>query len=63
VLADEPTGNLDTRTGHEVMNLLARLNAEQGVAVVLVTHDSEVADRARRRIHIRDGLIESDSTS
>jgi len=61
VLADEPTGNLDSRTGHEVMDLLARLNEEQGVAVVLVTHDAEVADRAHRQIRIRDGLIESDS--
>jgi len=63
VLADEPTGNLDTRTGHEVMDLLTRLNEAQGVAVVLVTHDSEVAERARRQIRIRDGLIESDSAA
>jgi putative ABC transport system ATP-binding protein len=61
VLADEPTGNLDTKTGHEVMDLLERLNAERGVAVVLVTHEPEVAVRARRQIHIRDGVIESDS--
>ncbi|MBC6459853.1 ABC transporter ATP-binding protein [Actinomadura sp. HBU206391] len=61
VLADEPTGNLDTRTGNEVMELLERLNAERGVAVILVTHEPEVADRARRQIHIRDGLIERDS--
>jgi putative ABC transport system ATP-binding protein len=61
VLADEPTGNLDTRTGHEVMDLLERLNAEQGVAVVLVTHEPDVAERARRQIHIRDGLIERDT--
>ncbi|WP_433329698.1 ABC transporter ATP-binding protein [Spirillospora sp. CA-294931] len=60
VLADEPTGNLDTRTGHEVMDLLERLNAEQGVAVVLVTHEPDVAERARRRIHIRDGRVERD---
>jgi putative ABC transport system ATP-binding protein len=60
VLADEPTGNLDTKTGHEVMDLLERLNAERGVAVILVTHEPDVADRARRRIHIRDGLIERD---
>ncbi|MFI0452284.1 ABC transporter ATP-binding protein [Actinomadura sp. 6N118] len=60
VLADEPTGNLDTRTGHEVMDLLERLNTEQGVAIVLVTHEPDVAERARRQIHIRDGLIERD---
>jgi putative ABC transport system ATP-binding protein len=60
LLADEPTGNLDTRTGHEVMDLLERLNAERGVALVLVTHDLEVAARARRRVHVRDGLIEAE---
>ncbi|MCD0452254.1 ABC transporter ATP-binding protein [Actinocorallia sp. API 0066] len=60
VLADEPTGNLDTRTGHEVMDLLERLNGDQGVAVVLVTHEPDVAERAPRRIHVRDGLIETD---
>ena len=58
LLADEPTGNLDTRTGDEVMALLEALNAEQGVAVVLVTHDLEVAARARRQIRVRDGLLE-----
>ncbi|WP_061300463.1 ABC transporter ATP-binding protein [Herbidospora cretacea] len=60
VLADEPTGNLDTRNGDEVMGLLERLNADQGVAIVLVTHEPEVAGRARRQIHVRDGLIERD---
>ncbi|GAB1819215.1 ABC transporter ATP-binding protein [Herbidospora sp. RD11066] len=60
VLADEPTGNLDTRNGDEVMSLLERLNADQGVAIVLVTHEPEVAGRARRQIHVRDGLIERD---
>jgi putative ABC transport system ATP-binding protein len=63
LLADEPTGNLDTRTGHEVMDILERLNADRAVAVVIVTHDREVADRARRQIHVRDGLIESDSAA
>ena len=58
LLADEPTGNLDTRTGEEVMTLLERLNAEQGVAVVLVTHDLDVAARARRQIRVRDGVLE-----
>ena len=60
VLADEPTGNLDTRTGEEIMGLLARLNREQGVAVIIITHDPEVAGRARRRLRIRDGLIEAE---
>jgi putative ABC transport system ATP-binding protein len=58
LLADEPTGNLDTATGHAVLELLERLNAESSVALVLVTHDREVAARARRQIHMRDGLIE-----
>ena len=61
LLADEPTGNLDTRTGGEVMETLERLNAERGVAVVLVTHDRDIADRTGRQIYVRDGLIERDS--
>jgi putative ABC transport system ATP-binding protein len=61
VFADEPTGNLDTASGREVMTLLDRLNAERGVAIVLVTHEAEVAAHARRQIRIRDGLIEHDS--
>ena len=63
LLADEPTGNLDTRNGLEIMAILERLNAERGVAVVLVTHDHEVAARARRQLRMRDGLIESDSAA
>ncbi|GAA1609472.1 ABC transporter ATP-binding protein [Nonomuraea maheshkhaliensis] len=58
LLADEPTGNLDTANGAEVMAILDRLNAGGGVAVVLVTHEAEVAAHARRQIHVRDGLIE-----
>ncbi|WP_406040450.1 ABC transporter ATP-binding protein [Micromonospora sp. NBC_00898] len=60
LLADEPTGNLDTATGEAVLALLERLNAESGVALVMVTHDQEVAARARRRIAVRDGLVRSD---
>jgi putative ABC transport system ATP-binding protein len=61
VFADEPTGNLDTRSGAEVMALLDRLNTGRGVAVVLVTHEASVAEHARRQVRVRDGLIEYDS--
>ncbi|HEY6794211.1 MAG TPA: ABC transporter ATP-binding protein [Kineosporiaceae bacterium] len=61
LLADEPTGNLDSRTGAEVMSLIESLNAERDVAVVVVTHDQDVADRARRRVRMRDGRVESDT--
>jgi putative ABC transport system ATP-binding protein len=63
LLADEPTGNLDTANGAEVMAILDRLNGERGVAVVLVTHEAEVAAHARRQIHVRDGLIEKDTAA
>ncbi|HEX4788933.1 MAG TPA: ABC transporter ATP-binding protein [Actinospica sp.] len=57
VLADEPTGNLDSASGGEVLAALERLNRERGVAVVIVTHDAEVAARAARLIRMRDGQI------
>jgi putative ABC transport system ATP-binding protein len=57
LLPDEPTGNLDSNTGAEVLALLEALNRESGVAVVLVTHDHEVAARARRQVRMRDGQI------
>ena len=60
VLADEPTGNLDSANGHEVLNVLEQLNRERGVAVVLVTHDADVAARANRLIRMKDGLIVAD---
>ena len=63
LLADEPTGNLDSRNGEAVMAVLEQLNAEQGVAVVLVTHDREVAARARRQVHVRDGLLTEPGTA
>jgi putative ABC transport system ATP-binding protein len=58
LLADEPTGNLDTVNGDEVMAILERLNKERGVAVVLVTHEPDIAARAKRIIRVRDGLLE-----
>ena len=57
VLADEPTGNLDSKTGAEVMGLLRSLNEEQGITLVVVTHDAEVAAYAGRTVHLRDGRI------
>jgi len=57
LLADEPTGNLDSRSGDEVLDLLARLHADRGVAVVVVTHDPGVAARFRRRVTLRDGRL------
>ncbi len=60
LLADEPTGNLDTRTSHEIMETLRTLNREQGVTIVLVTHEADVAAYADRVVTMRDGVILSD---
>ena len=60
LLADEPTGNLDTRTSHELMDMLVSLNREQGVTIVLVTHESDIAAYADRIVTMRDGAIISD---
>jgi ABC-type lipoprotein export system ATPase subunit len=59
LFADEPTGNLDSRTSKEILQMFQRLCAEEGITVVLVTHDAGVAHYARRIIRIRDGLIEA----
>lgn len=60
ILADEPTGNLDTKTSHLVMSALKELN-KKGHTIILITHEMEVANYANRIIHIRDGMIEKDS--
>jgi len=57
VLADEPTGNLDTATGEEIMKLFTQLNQEDKITIVLVTHEREIAEKARRQIHMKDGKI------
>ncbi|MDI1430941.1 ABC transporter ATP-binding protein [Polyangium sorediatum] len=60
LLADEPTGNLDTRTSYEVLDLLQRLNREQGITIVLVTHERDIADCAGRVVEMRDGSVRRD---
>jgi putative ABC transport system ATP-binding protein len=60
IMADEPTGALDTQTGAEIMGICQQLNHEHGITVILVTHDPEVARHARRIIHIRDGQVAGD---
>lgn len=60
VLADEPTGNLDSRNEKEIIDLMLKMNQEQGKTFVVVTHDQSVAGRANRVVYLRDGLIEKD---
>ena len=63
ILADEPTGNLDTKTSDEIMDLLQRLNRDQGITILFVTHDPEIAQYCNRVIHFRDGRIERDQSN
>lgn len=60
LLADEPTGNLDSQCSHEIMELLGELNRNQGITVLMVTHEPEMAKYARRIVHFVDGLVSSD---
>jgi putative ABC transport system ATP-binding protein len=57
VMADEPTGNLDSKSGDEVMKLLLDLNSQRGTTLIIVTHDPEIAEKAQRTIFLRDGLV------
>jgi len=61
LLADEPTGNLDSKTGMEILDLFKKLNLEEGVTLILVTHNPDIASEAGRRIYIRDGKIVEDT--
>ncbi|RPI84373.1 MAG: ABC transporter ATP-binding protein [Chloroflexi bacterium] len=58
IMADEPTGNLDSKSGKEIMDLLLRLNSEMGTTVIIVTHANDIADQTQRIIRLRDGLVE-----
>jgi putative ABC transport system ATP-binding protein len=57
ILADEPTGNLDSKTSSEIMDIFTKLNVEKGITMVMVTHEMDIAAYARKRIHVRDGQI------
>ena len=58
ILADEPTGNLDSGTAQDIMNLLLALNREQQVTLVIVTHDPQIAERLERKILVRNGVVQ-----
>jgi putative ABC transport system ATP-binding protein len=60
ILADEPTGNLDSKSGDEIINMLTALHAEQKITLVMITHDPRIAEHCQRIIHIKDGMVEKD---
>jgi putative ABC transport system ATP-binding protein len=60
ILADEPTGNLDSVTSNEIMGLFQRLNGDQGITIIIVTHEADIAEHAKRQIVFRDGQVVSD---
>ncbi|MBC7312305.1 MAG: ATP-binding cassette domain-containing protein, partial [Rhizobium sp.] len=61
LLADEPTGNLDTKTSKEIMELITGLNEEHGITVIMVTHEDDIAAYAKRNLRFLDGRLNSDS--
>ncbi len=61
IMADEPTGNLDSKVGQEIMNLLLNLNRESGTTLIIVTHDPKIAAQAQRVIRVRDGLVDTEA--
>jgi putative ABC transport system ATP-binding protein len=61
IMADEPTGNLDSKVGKEIMNLLLKLNRESGTTLIIVTHDPTIAEQTQRVIRLRDGLLDGAS--
>jgi ABC-type lipoprotein export system ATPase subunit len=63
LLADEPTGNLDSYTSEEVLRLIGKLNEEQGITIVIVTHDANIAHHAKRIVHLSDGVIVEDKAA
>jgi putative ABC transport system ATP-binding protein len=60
IMADEPTGNLDSKVGKEIMSLLLNLNKERGTTLIIVTHDPNIAEHAHRIIKLRDGVVEDE---
>jgi len=62
ILADEPTGNLDSRSGEEVISILTSLQAEQGITLVVITHDANIARNCQRIVHLKDGQVVSEET-
>jgi putative ABC transport system ATP-binding protein len=60
IMADEPTGNLDSKVGQEIMDLLLNLNKEIGTTLIIVTHDPKVAAQAQRTIRIKDGVVDTE---
>jgi putative ABC transport system ATP-binding protein len=61
IMADEPTGNLDSKVGQEIMDLLLNLNRQVGTTLIIVTHDPKIAEQTQRTIRIRDGMVETET--